>query len=63
MPSFASDTLHALIRLSELRARPEFGVFLGHALAERRMQELIAAAVLASTARGRPRLATARRAG
>jgi hypothetical protein len=52
-----------LIDRPELRARPEFQGFLGHALAERRMQELIAAAVMASTARGRPPLAAVRRGG
>lgn len=50
-----------LISRTELRARPEFQSFLAHALAERRMQELIAAAMVASSAIGRPRLAPARR--
>jgi hypothetical protein len=50
-----------LITRPELQARPEFRSFLGHALAERRMQELIAAAVVTSSARGRPPLAAVRR--
>ncbi len=50
-----------LINRLELQARPEFRDFLSHALAERRLQELIAAAVVASSARGRPPLAAVRR--
>lgn len=50
-----------LIDQPELRARPEFREFLDHALAERRLQELIRIAALASSAVGRPRLAPARR--
>ncbi len=50
-----------LIDRPELRARPEFGGFLAHALAERRVQELIGSAALASSAIGRPRLAPVRR--
>lgn len=52
-----------LIARPELQARPEFRSFLGHALAERRMQEMVAAAVVASSAKGRPPLAAVRRGG
>lgn len=52
-----------LIERPELRARPEFRGFLGHALAERRLQEMIATATMASSARGRPPLAAASRGG
>jgi hypothetical protein len=52
-----------LIGRADLRARPEFRAFLAHALAERRLQELIAAALVASSAAGRPPLAAARRGG
>ena len=52
-----------LIGRAELRARPEFRAFLAHALAERRLQELIAAALVASSAAGRPPLAAAKRGG
>ena len=41
-----------LISSAELRCRPEFQVFLAHALAERRMQELIAAVSFASSVIG-----------
>jgi hypothetical protein len=50
-----------LIDQPELRARPEFRDFLAHALAERRLQELIRAAAIASSAVGRPPLAPAPR--
>jgi hypothetical protein len=50
-----------LIAEPELRARPEFQHFLSHALAERRLQELIRSATVASLAVGRPPLASARR--
>ena len=49
-----------LIGRAELRARPEFRGFLAHALAERRLQELIAAAMAASSAAGRPPLGRGR---
>jgi hypothetical protein len=56
-----AEVCSRLIGLPELRARPEFRGFLAHALAERRLQELIRAAVLASSAVGRPPLTPARR--
>jgi hypothetical protein len=49
-----------LISHAELRRRPEFQDFLAHALAERRMQEMIAAAAVASSVIG-PAGAPARR--
>jgi len=49
-----------LIGQPELRARPEFQGFLAHALAERRMQELIAGAMFAISAK-RPAAAPLRR--
>ncbi len=52
-----------LIGRAELRARPEFRAFLAHALAERRLQELIAGAMVASSVAGRPPLAAAKRGG
>ena len=48
---------------AELRARPEFRSFHASALAERRLQELITAAMVASSAIGRPPLAAAKRDG
>jgi hypothetical protein len=50
-----------LIAEPELRARPEFQHFLSHALAERRLQELVRSAAVASLAVGRPPLAAAKR--
>ncbi len=51
----------SLIAQPELRARPEFQRFLSHALAERRLQDLVRSAAVASLAVGRPPLASARR--
>jgi hypothetical protein len=50
-----------LIAEPDLRACPEFQPFLSHALAERRLQELVGAATVVSLAVDRPPVAPARR--
>jgi hypothetical protein len=50
-----------LIAEPDLRARPEFQHFLSHALAERRLQELVGSATVVSLAVARPPVAPARR--